>query len=84
MALADCSGVDDAVIAKTPRANHSVTAESLKTATAEIGATQAELRDTHLKCHLRTAQILSAEQMQHCSMLRGYESKAPPQHHHTQ
>ena len=30
-------------------ANHSVTAESLKAATAEIGATQAELRDTHLK-----------------------------------
>jgi hypothetical protein len=30
MALADCSGVDDAVIAKTPRANHSVTAESFE------------------------------------------------------
>ena len=46
-------------------ANHSITAESLKAATAQIGATQAELRNTHLKYHLQTAQVLSAEQMQH-------------------
>jgi len=65
-------------------ADHSVTAESLKAVTVEIGATQAELRDTHLKYHLRTAQILSAEQMQHYSMLRGYGSEAQPQHHHMQ
>jgi hypothetical protein len=65
-------------------ANHSVTAESLKAATADIGATQAELRDTHLKYHLRTAQILSAEQMQHYSTLRGYGSETQPQHHHMQ
>src|SRR6516225_680485 len=65
-------------------ANHSVTAEGLKAATAEIGATQAKLRDTHLKYHLRTAQILSAEQMQHYSILRGYGSEAQPQHHHMQ
>jgi len=61
-----------------------ITAESLKAATAEIGATQAELRDTHLKYHLQTAQILSAEQRQHYSVLRGYGSKAQPQHHHMQ
>jgi hypothetical protein len=61
-------------------ASHSVTAESLKAATAQIGVTQAELRDTHLKYHLQTAQILSAEQMQHYSMLRGYGSE-PMQHH---
>jgi len=65
-------------------ANRLVTAESLKGATAEIGATQAELRDTHLKYHLRTAQVLSAEQMQHYSILRGYASEALPQHHHMQ
>jgi hypothetical protein len=65
-------------------ANHSVTAESLKMTTAEIGATQAELRDTHLKYHLRTAESLSDEQMQHYSMLRGYGSEAQPQHHHMQ
>ena len=61
-----------------------ITAESLKAATAEIGSTQAELRDTHLKYHLRTAQVLSAEQMQHFSILRGYASEALPQHHHMQ
>jgi hypothetical protein len=62
-------------------ANHSITLESLKTATAQIGVTQAELRDTHLKYHLQTAQVLSAEQMQHYSALRGYGSE-PTQHHH--
>jgi hypothetical protein len=62
-------------------ANHSITAERLKATTAQIGATQAELRKTHLKYHLQTAAILSAEQMQHYSMLRGYGSE-PMQHHH--
>jgi hypothetical protein len=62
-------------------ANHSITAESLKAATAQIGATQAELRNTHLKYHLQTAQVLSAEQMQHYSTLRGYGSE-PMQHRH--
>ena len=62
-------------------ASHSITAESLKVATAQIGATQTELRETHLKYHLETAQILSAEQMQHYSMLRGYGSESM-QHHH--
>jgi hypothetical protein len=36
-------------------ASHSITAESLKTMTEQIGLTQAALRDTHLKYHLRTA-----------------------------
>jgi Spy/CpxP family protein refolding chaperone len=62
-------------------ASHSITAGSLKAATAQIGATQAELRNTHLKYHLETAQILSAEQMQRYSMLRGYGSEQM-QHHH--
>lgn len=62
-------------------ASHSITAESLKAATAQIGTTQAQLRNTHLKYHLQTAQILSAEQMQHYSMLRGYGSEQM-QHHH--
>jgi LTXXQ motif family protein len=63
-------------------ASRSVTPESLKVATAAIGATQGELRDIHLKYHLQTAQILSAEQMQHYSMLRGYGSDSQTQHHH--
>jgi hypothetical protein len=65
-------------------ASRSVTPESLKAATTAIGVTQGELRDTHLKYHLQTAQILSAEQMQHYSVLRGYGSVVPMQHHHMQ
>jgi hypothetical protein len=63
-------------------ANHSVTPESLKAVTSAIGVTQGELRDTHLKYHLQTAQILSTDQMQHYSMLRGYASEPQTQHHH--
>jgi hypothetical protein len=63
-------------------ASRSVTPGSLKAATAAIGVTQGELRDTHLKYHLQTAQILSAEQMQNYSVLRGYGSGAPMQHQH--
>jgi len=67
-----------------PLSAFGVTAESLKAATADIGATQAELRDTHLKYHLQTAAILSAEQMQHYSMLRGYGSTTMHHHHDMQ
>jgi Spy/CpxP family protein refolding chaperone len=63
-------------------AEHTITPESLKAATAQIGSTQSELRDIHLKYHLQTAQILSADQMQRYSMLRGYASDAPMEHHH--
>ena len=65
-------------------ANHLVTPERLKVATAAIGVTQGKLLETHLKYHLQTAQILSAEQMQHYSTLRGYASEPLPQHHHMQ
>lgn len=61
-------------------ASHTITPESLKAETAQIGVTQAELRNTHLKYHLQTAQILTADQMRHYSMLRGYGSAAPMQH----
>jgi Spy/CpxP family protein refolding chaperone len=63
-------------------ASHSITPESLKTTTAQIGATQADLRNAHLKYHLQTAQILSPDQMQLYSSLRGYDSNAPVQQHH--
>jgi len=63
-------------------ATHSVTPERLREATADIGATQAALRNTHLKYHLETAQILSPIQMQQYAMLRGYASDAPIEHHH--
>jgi hypothetical protein len=58
--------------------------EDLKVATAQIGATQAELRTAHLKYHLETAQILSAQQMQQYVILRGYATDMPMQHHHAQ
>jgi Spy/CpxP family protein refolding chaperone len=65
--------------------SHTVTPDSLKLATAEIGTTQGELRNTHLKYHLQTTQILTAEQMQRYSMLRGYGADASAhQHHHRQ
>jgi hypothetical protein len=63
-------------------ASRSVTPKSLKAATTAIGVTQGELRGTHLKYHLQTAQILSAEQVQHYSTLRGYGSESQTQHHH--
>jgi Spy/CpxP family protein refolding chaperone len=65
-------------------ATHAITAESLKATTEQIGVTQATLRDTHLKYHLATAQILSPEQTQHYAILRGYEGDTPAQHHHMQ
>lgn len=63
-------------------ADRSITPETLKDLTAQIGVTQGELRDTHLKYHLQTAQILTHDQMQRYSMLRGYGSPAPLHHHH--
>jgi hypothetical protein len=63
-------------------ASRSVTPGSLKAATAAIGVTQGELRDVHLKYHLQTAQILSTDQMQHYSMLRGYGPESKTKHHH--
>jgi hypothetical protein len=62
-------------------ARRSITQQSLEAATARIGAAQAALRNTHLKYHLRTAQILSADQMQRYSALRGYDSAGPAHHH---
>jgi hypothetical protein len=63
-------------------AGHSITAEALRSETAQIGVTQAELRNTHLKYHLQTVQILTADQMQRYAALRGYGSAAPMQHQH--
>ncbi len=63
-------------------ATHSITPETLKSETAQIGMTQGELRNTHLKYHLQTAQILTPNQMQRYSALRGYGSMAPMPNHH--
>ena len=65
-------------------ASHSITPETLKAATAQIGVTQAELRNTHLKYHLQTTQILTHDQMQRYAVLRGYGSSTPMHQHHMQ
>jgi hypothetical protein len=59
-------------------ANHAVTPESLKASTAAIAVTQGVLRETHLKYHLLTGEVLTPPQMTKYAELRGYGSG----HHH--
>ena len=63
-------------------ADRTIGKEQLKQLTAEIGATQAELRNTHLKYHLETAQLLSPHQLHQYAMLRGYAAADGQSHHH--
>jgi len=49
-----------------------ITVDGLSQATAEIGATQAKLRNAHLKYHLSTVDVLKPEQVKMYNMLRGY------------
>ena len=53
-------------------ANRAITPNNLKEATAAIAVTQGELRESHLKYHLSTADILNAGQMKKYAELRGY------------
>jgi Spy/CpxP family protein refolding chaperone len=53
-----------------------ITPASLRTATAEIGATQASLRETHLKYHLAMMELLTTEQVEKYRTLRGYGTGA--------
>jgi Spy/CpxP family protein refolding chaperone len=59
-------------------AGKTVTADSLRAATEEIGRTQASLRAAHLKYHLLMLQLLTPQQVQRYNELRGYS--APVQH----
>src|SRR4051812_11285784 len=56
-------------------ASRSITTDTLKSAMEQIGVTQAALRNAHLKYHLQTVQILSADQTKRYSSLRGYDSE---------
>jgi LTXXQ motif family protein len=58
----------------------SITPETLKSITAQIAATQGELRETHLKFHLSTASLLNPHQIQQYAQLRGYTGDAPAGH----
>jgi hypothetical protein len=62
-------------------AGHTISPESLKSATTAIAVTQGELRETHLKYHLSTVALLTEGQRQRYSVLRGYGDHASPMHH---
>ena len=62
-------------------ASRTVTPDRLKASTAAIALTQGELRGTHLKYHLSTADILSAGQMRKYAELRGYAGDGHQMHH---
>ena len=55
--------------------DRTMTPALLNTATAEIGATQAALAETHLKYHLSTADLLTSAQRQQYSELGGYSEE---------
>ncbi len=60
--------------------NHTITADSLKGATATIGAVQATLRNTHLKYHLSTVALLTPSQIKRYEELRGYSTGGREDH----
>jgi Spy/CpxP family protein refolding chaperone len=53
-------------------ASKTITAAILAASTEEIGATQAALRQAHLKYHLSTVEVLTLAQIQRYAELRGY------------
>jgi hypothetical protein len=53
-------------------AERRITPATLEALTGEFGKTQAELRAAHLKYHLATAALLTAQQLQRYAELRGY------------
>lgn len=62
-------------------ASRTITPESLKALTAAVAATQGELRETHLKYHLSTVEVLSAHQLMRYAELRGYGDQPMYRHH---
>ena len=63
-------------------ATHSISPATLKASTVAIAVTQGELRETHLKYHLSTADILNASQLLRYAELRGYAGDSDYQMHH--
>ena len=55
-----------------------VTVDTLDQQTAELGRFEGALRATHLKYHLRTADLLTKEQIAEYGRLRGYTEVAAP------
>jgi Spy/CpxP family protein refolding chaperone len=65
-------------------ADRKITPASLKAATAEIANTQGALRETHLKYHLSTIQLLTNSQIRRYAELRGYSGHDANRTHHHQ
>jgi Spy/CpxP family protein refolding chaperone len=64
-------------------ADRNITPASLRATTAEIGATQARLREAHLRYHLAMMTVLTPAQLERYRSLRGYTPHRPgPQHRH--
>jgi len=63
-------------------AGKTITAATLAASTEAIGATHSALRQTHLKYHLFTVEVLTPAQIQRYAELRGY--KEGVQHPHRQ
>jgi Spy/CpxP family protein refolding chaperone len=57
-------------------ATRSIAPMSLSAATSTIGATQAALREAHLRYHLSTVEILTPEQVARYHQLRGYHEQS--------
>jgi hypothetical protein len=61
--------------------SHTVTPEALQVATAQIGETQARLREAHLKYHLSTVGLLQRQQLErHAARLRGWCQRTSSRH----
>ena len=63
-------------------ADHKITPDTLAAATAEIGVTQAKLRDAHLRYHLSTVALLQPSQIKRYAELRGYAAQGNQHHRH--
>jgi hypothetical protein len=61
-------------------ADREITPATLGAVTEEIGATQARLRQIHLKYHLTMMDVLSPAQVERYRELRGYGVKADQLH----
>ena len=65
-------------------ADNLISEQQLKTATQNIGQTQARLRNAHLRYHLQARAILQPSQIRRYAELRGYsaEAQTPTEHKH--
>ena len=63
-------------------ASKTITAATLAASTEAIGATHSALRQTHLKYHLSTVEVLMSAQNQRYAELRGYKEGMQHPHSH--